>query len=158
MFRKSNLKRGAAVCAVSLLTAVGAFAYWTNGGSGTGNAGTGTTTGITVTQTSTITGLYPGGPVQALAGKFNNLNAGSVFVNQVTATFGSIPGGPLVDGAHPCTAADYQLNGFPVTVGAQVPSGSAQGNWSGASIQMLNTGTNQDGCKDGAVNLVYTSN
>lgn len=158
MFRMFNLKRGAAVCAVSVLAAVGAYAYWTNGGSGSGNAGTGTTTGITVTQTTVIAGLYPGGPVQQLAGKFNNLNAGSVFVNQVNATFGAIPGGPLVDESHPCTSADYQLNGFPVTVGAEVPTGSAQGNWSGASIQMRNTGTNQDGCKDGTVNLVYTSN
>jgi predicted ribosomally synthesized peptide with SipW-like signal peptide len=157
MFRKLNIWTVAALGAVLLLAATGAYAYWTQSGTGTGTAATGTTTGITVTQTATPSGLYPGGPTAALAGQFNNTNAGSVYVNQVSATISSVTG-PNITVPNPCTAADYQLNGFPVTVAALVPSGTAQGSWSGASIQMLNAGTNQDGCKGATVNLAYTSN
>jgi len=143
--------------AVALVAAAGAYAYWTNGGSGAGTAATGSNVAITVTQTSTPTGLYPGGPTAALAGKFNNTNASKVYVNQVNATIASVTG-PNVAGTPACTAADYQLNGFPVTVGAEVDSGTAQGNWTGASIQLKNLATNQDSCKDATVNLTYTSN
>jgi ABC-type glycerol-3-phosphate transport system substrate-binding protein len=156
MFRKLNRKT-LAIGAVLLLAAAGAYAYWTSGGTGSGSAATGTTTGITVTQTTTPTGLVPGGPTKPLAGKFNNTNDGPVRVNQVNATISSVTG-PNITGPNPCTAADYQLNGFPVTVGVDVPSGTAVGDWSGASIQMLNTASNQDGCKGATVNIAYTSN
>jgi ABC-type glycerol-3-phosphate transport system substrate-binding protein len=157
MFRKFNRTAVAALGAVVVLAAAGAYAYWTNGGSGSGSAATGSNVAITVTQTSTITGLYPGGPTAALAGKFNNTNPGTVYVNDVNATIASVTG-PNITVPNPCTAADYQLNGFPVSVDAEVASGTAQGNWTGASIQMLNPATNQDGCKGATVNLTYTSN
>jgi predicted ribosomally synthesized peptide with SipW-like signal peptide len=157
MLRKFNRWTVAALGVVLLVAASGAYAYWTQSGTGTGTAATGTNTGITVTQTATPSGLYPGGPTAALAGQFNNTNPGSVFVNQVNATISSVTG-PNITVPTPCAAGDYQLNGFPVTVAAQVPSGTAQGSWTGASIQMLNAGTNQDGCKGATVNLAYTSN
>ena len=147
----------AAIGTCTLMAAAAGYAYWTNGGSGTGSAATGTNVAITVTQTTTPSGLYPGGPTAALAGQFNNTNAGSVYVNQVSATIASVTG-PNITAGTPCTAADYQLNGFPVTVAAEIPSGTAQGSWSGASIQLLNSATNQDGCKSATVNLTYTSN
>jgi ABC-type glycerol-3-phosphate transport system substrate-binding protein len=157
MFRTFNRKTVAVLGAVVVLAAAGAYAYWTNGGSGSGSAGTGSNAAITVTQTTTPTGLYPGGPTAALAGQFNNTNPGPVFVNEVSATISSVTG-PNITVPNPCTAADYQLNGFPVQVDAEVPSGSGQGAWTGASIQLLNTATNQDGCKNATVNLAYTSN
>jgi hypothetical protein len=158
MLRKFNRRTVAALCgAVLLLSAAGAYAYWTTTGTGTGTAATGSGVAITVTQTSTPSGLVPGGPTAALAGKFNNPGAGPLYVNQVSATIASVTG-PNITGPTPCAAGDYQLNGFPVTVAADVPSGTAQGNWTGASIQMLNAGTNQDGCKGATVNLAYTSN
>jgi ABC-type glycerol-3-phosphate transport system substrate-binding protein len=147
----------AALAAVSLVAAVGAYAYWTNGGSGSGTAATGTNVAITVTQTSTPSGLYPGGPTAALSGKFNNTNGGPVYVHQIVAAIASVTG-PNIDGGHPCAAGDYQLNGSPVTVDAEIPSGTAVGAWSGASIQLLNSATNQDGCKGATVNLTYTGN
>jgi hypothetical protein len=156
----SQLKRVSSVAlgtVVLLAAATGAYAYWTNSGSGSGTAATGTNVAITVTQTSTPSGLYPGGPTAALSGKFNNTNASAVYVNDVSATITSVTG-PNITGPTPCTAADYQLNGFPVTVDAQVPSGTAQGAWTGGSIQLLESGSNQDGCKSATVNLTYTSN
>ena len=153
---RTHRRQAAGIAVLILLLSSGAYAYWTITGAGSGSAGTATPTAITVTQTSTITGLYPGGPAVALAGKFNNSNDGPLFVNEVNATIGTITG-PGVDGPPACTAADFELSGFPVTVGAQVPSGTAQGNWSGGTIKLLNTSTNQDACKGASVNLVYTS-
>jgi hypothetical protein len=157
MFRKHKRWSALALLTLFLLAGGGAYAYWTNGGSGTGTAATGSGVAITVTQTTTPAGLYPGGPTAALAGKFNNTNAGPVYVNEVTATIASVTG-PNIDATFPCDATDYQLNGFPVTVAAQVPAGTAQGNWTGGSIQLLNSATNQDGCKGATVTLTYTSN
>jgi hypothetical protein len=157
MFRKLSPKAAAAFAAVSVLVAAGAYAYWTNGGSGSGSAATGNNVAIVVTQSTSPSALYPGGPTAPLAGAFNNSNAGKVFVNEVNATISSVTG-PNITAPNPCTAADYQLNGFPVQVDAEVNSGTAQGSWTGASIQLLNTATNQDGCKGATVNLAYTSN
>jgi hypothetical protein len=155
--RKAAVSAGVAV--VVLIAAGGAYAYWTNGGSGSGSAATGTNVAITVTQTSTPTALYPGGPTAGLAGAFNNGNASPVRVHQVSATISSVTRTALaIAGSLPCAVGDYQINGFPLTVDAQVPAGSGQGSWTGASIQLLDTGVNQDGCKGATVNLAYTSN
>lgn len=155
----SRKAAASAAVAVALLSAAGAYAYWTNGGSGSGSAATGTNVAISVTQTSTPTALYPGGPTASLAGAFNNTNASPVRVHQVSATIASVTRtATAIAGSLPCTVADYQINGFPVTVDALIPAGSAQGSWTGASIQLLDSGANQDGCKGATVNLSYTSN
>jgi hypothetical protein len=145
----------AALGAVVLVAAVGAYAYWTTSGSGTGTGTTGTTSAITVVQTSTVTGLYPGGPAQALSGNFNNPNPGRVRVATVTAALDSITGSV---GTPACTVADYQLNNATATVNADVDPGNGKGSWSGPSIQMLDTATNQNACKNATVNITYTSN
>jgi hypothetical protein len=152
-----NLKRWsiAALGGVFLIAAVGAYAYWTSTGAGTGSGATGTSVAVTVVQTSTVTGLYPGGPTQALSGNFNNPNPGKVRVATVTAALASITGSV---GTPACTIADYQLNNATATVNAEVDPGSGQGAWSGPTIQMLNPATNQDACKNATVNLTYTSN
>jgi len=154
-------RRSIAIVALLLLSASGAYAYWTNDGSGSGSAATGTATvALTVVQTSIPTGLYPGGPAELLSGKFDNANSYDMHVNSVDAAIASVTG-PNIDLLHPCTASDYQLNGFPVTVDADITPGSAQGAWGAGppatSIQLNETGCNQDGCKDAVVNLDYTS-
>ena len=157
MFRKLTRRRVAAAGALFLLAAIGAYAYWSGGGSGSGSATTGSPSTITVTQTANPSGLYPGGPSAALSGKFNNPNSGPVFVHEINATIASVTG-PNITEENPCDADDYQLDGFPVAVDQQVPNGTAQGSWSGASIKLINSGTNQDGCKGATVNLAYTAN
>lgn len=142
---------------VSLVAAVGAYAFWTNGGAGSGSATTGTNAAITVTQTSTPSGMYPGGPAQALSGKFDNTNSGSVYVHQVIATIASVTA-PSSDGTHPCDEDDYLLGGSAASVDAQVSSGTAVGSWSGPTIRLLDSLSNQDGCKEATVNLTYASN
>jgi hypothetical protein len=151
-------RRIAVVSAAALAVAVGggvAYAYWTAGGSGTGTAGTGTTQTLTVNQdnTSPITNLYPGGPAQNLSGTFTNPNPGPIYVAGVELTISSVTkavGAP----AGPCTADDYTIT-QPNDVNAEVVTGTA---WSGATIAMKNTSSNQDGCKGATVNLHYEVN
>jgi hypothetical protein len=158
--KKTTKRRAIKVVAMAgtLVVAGGAaFAWWTAGGSGTGSASTGTVSGITVNQTSTIAGLYPGGPAVALAGDFSNTNSGPVHVAQIAVavqTDWTVQG----DATKPaCTAADLVLV-QPTVTNADVASGSHVSAWSGASIRLANSATNQDNCKNITVPLVYTSN
>jgi hypothetical protein len=128
-----------------------AFAYWTQAGAGTGGATTGTTVAVVVKQTNTVTGLYPGGPAQALSGNFDNPNAGLTTVGAVSATVTatSVPA--------TCLPAWYTIGGtgLPAT---QVLAGAtnATGAWSGLTVQMLNNGVNQDTCKNATITITYT--
>jgi hypothetical protein len=141
----------AAVLFVALsIAAVAGYAYWTAGGTGTGTAGTGTTSSLTVNQTSTVSGLYPGGPAQALSGDFDNPNAFGVYVATVSGAVSSVA--PAA-----CGVANFQLNGSPVTLNTTVPAGNGVGSWSGMSIQLLDTGVNQDVCKNATVTISYTA-
>ena len=54
-----------------------------------------------------------------------------------------------------CTAADYTLANAAMTVAAQVPSGTAQGAWTGATLVFNNTGANQNACQGATVTLSY---
>ena len=156
------LRRKAAVTistAVILAASTGAIAHWTVHGSGGGAAASGVSTSVTITQTTTPNGLFPGGPPADLAGAFDNANDGPVVVDSVSATVSSITRTvAAINAALPCLAADYQLSGFPATVATPIPSGTNVGSWSGGSIQLLDSGANQDGCKGATVNLAYSSN
>jgi hypothetical protein len=153
---KDKKKKAAIVAAaLMLITGGGAFAYWTTTGTGTGTATTGSTVDITVMQTSTVSAMGPGDAAQTLSGNFDNPNPGPVYVSTVTASISSVDkavGAP----AGTCDASDYTLASAVMTVNAQVPAGTAQGAWTGATIQFNNTAANQDGCKLATVNLAYT--
>ena len=125
------------------------------GGAGTGTAATGTVANVTVVQTSVVSGMAPGDSAQALSGNFTNPNAGPVYVGTVTASISSVTkagGAP----AGTCDASDYTLANAVMTVNTEVPAGTAQGSWSGASIKFNNKASNQDACKGATVNLAYT--
>jgi hypothetical protein len=154
-----NKKRGLKVVALAgglVLVGGVAFAYWTQGGTGTGSASTGSTVAITVKQTSTITGLAPGVAAQTLSGNFDNPNSNPVYVTSVTASISSVvkaAGAP----SGTCDATDYTLTGATMAVGAEVPAGTAQGSWGGATLAFNNKASNQDACKGATVNLAYTA-
>lgn len=147
--RKRISKKWIAIVAAALLVVGGAaYAYWSNIGSGTGTADTGTNQSLVVLQTSAVTGLAPGLPAQVLSGNFDNPNSGPVFVTAVTATVtGTDKAG--------CTATDYTIAGT-AAVGAEVPTGSGVGAWSGLTLQFNNKATNQDACKNAVVSIAYT--
>ncbi len=156
--RKPTKKSMAIVLSAAIVLAGGgaAYAYWTAGGSGTGTAATAAaTTGVTVVQTSTVSAMKPGDTAQTLAGNFTNTNGGPVYVTSVTASIASVTkAGGAVAGT--CDATDYTLANAVMTVGAEVPNGTAQGAWTGATVKFNNKATNQDQCKGATVNLAYT--
>jgi hypothetical protein len=161
-FKKRTWVLTAIVAAVAAMASIGAYAYWTATGTGSGSATTGTiTAGITVNQVGSPSGLYPGGPAQPLSGDFSNANSGNAWVTSVTASLQSVTmsGSAVVDAGHPaCTTADFQLNNPTTLVGQDITPGPANGSWSGPSVQLLNTASNQDNCKNATLNISYTSN
>lgn len=153
----SKRRVAAAASVIALVAAVGAYAYWTQGGTGTGSATAGSTSALTVNQTNTVTGLYPGGTAAALSGNFTNPNASAVTISSITASVSSVSNGAS-DGSKPaCTAADFSIGGS--FGGTTVPAGPGTvGSWSGLTIQLLNTAANQDNCKGATANIAYTAN
>lgn len=147
----------AALAAVAVLGIAGAaYAYWSAGGSGSGSGSTASSTAdLTANQTTTLAAMYPGDSAQTVSGDFNNTNSGPVFVSTVTASIASVT--KAVDApAGTCDATDFTLANATMTVNAQVPAGSAQGSWTGATIKFNNkAGTNQDACKGATVGLSY---
>ncbi len=138
-----------------ILAGVAAYGFWSTGGSGSGTAGTGTTISATVIQTSSATGLYPGGSV-ALSGNFNNPNSGAVYVAGVTAAVHAF--NSQTDVSKPaCTQADFSVTGTSNAPGS-IAAGSGVGAWSGLTLNMTNSGANQDNCKSlSNLQLDYTS-
>ena len=156
--RKPNKKSVAIMVAALAVVAGGgaAYAYWTAGGSGTGQGATAaSTSNVTVVQTSTVTAMQPGDTAQTLTGKFNNPNTGPAYVGTVTASIASVvkDAGAV---AGTCDATDYTLANAAMTVNAEVPAGTAVGNWTGATIKFNNKATNQNQCKGATVNFAYT--
>jgi len=144
-----------AVAAVAV-GAGGAYAYWTTAGTGTGTAKAATVAGIAVTQTTAITTMGPNVAAITLAGKFNNTGTTSVYVTNVTVSIASV----VKDVSQPtgtCDATDFTITGATMAVGAEIPVGTAVGNWTGATIAFNDKVTNQDPCKLAVVNLAYAS-
>ena len=153
---KINKRRGLVLGVIASLAIGGAaVAYWTAGGSGTGSGtAAGSQTGLTANQTTTLTAMYPGDSAQTISGNFNNPNSGPIHVGTVTASISSVTkavGAP----AGTCDATDFTLANAAMTVNAEVPVGSAQGAFTGATIKFNNKATNQDACKGATVNLAY---
>jgi len=131
-----------------------AYAYWTTTGSGTGTASTGQGESIVVNQTSTITGLVPDGPEQDLSGNFDNPNAGPVTIDAVSAEVVDVTEAVGVTGT--CSPADFVIRGSS-TVSASIPAGDGTGSWSGLTIQLVDSGANQNACKNATVQIAYTA-
>ena len=156
---KQILSKKVAFATAGVLTVAGtgvAYAYWSAGGAGSGTAAAGTTVALVANQTSTVTGMAPGDSAQTLSGNFNNPNSGPIYVTSVTASIGTVAkaaGAP----AGTCSAADFTLANAVMAVGAQVPAGTNQGAWTGATIKFNNSTTvNQDACKGATVTVAYT--
>lgn len=155
MKNRKRLVLPVAVALVAVIAVSGvAYAWWSSSGSGNGSAQAGTPATVAVNQTNTITGLYPGGTAQALVGNFDNPNAYSVHITSVTAVVASVT---VISGT--CATTNFVVGGTsntPITI----PAGPALGvgSWSGLTIQLADTGINQDGCKGATVNLTYTAN
>ena len=150
----------ATVAAVALSGTGVAYAYWTSTGTGAGSATAGTAAVWTITNQATTGGaLTPGGPTQTATFNVNNGGTGVQRLAQVQVSIKNSNGTAWAP-VGGCTAADFELNlagaGNPVvlTVGANVAAGADSAQQS-VDIKMLNTSSNQDGCKNVTVPLYY---
>jgi hypothetical protein len=128
---------------------------------------------LTVEQISTITGLTPGGPAQAVDYAISNPNSSPVYVNAVTLSItgitypsaaGAGAGSTSTDhpagGAAPgCTAADFAVVA-PDAVRQYVAPGRTASTRLTATrsgtLALVNTAANQDACKGVAVTLTIS--
>jgi hypothetical protein len=150
-----NRRFVALVATIALaVTAVSGYAYWTTGGTGSGTGTTGTSSAIDATQTSTVSAMTPGSPAQALDFSLNNTEATKQYVTSVTIAISSVTGANI-SVAHPCDASDFELVQPTASYGDLTPGVHAYAP-SGATLAMVDTLTNQDGCKNATVNLAYT--
>lgn len=134
-----------------------AYAYWTTTGSGSGTTATGTSTAVTVTQTGTApSGMAPGGTAQPIAFKITNPKTTSQYIASVTVSVGAIT--KISDGtaASGCTASDFAIV-QPTAINANLPTGDTNYDPSGATIRMVESGQNQDGCKNVNVALTFAA-
>lgn len=107
---------------------------------------------LVINQAPVLAKLYPGGPAQTLGGAFTNSGTAPVTISSVTAILGEITGGNAS-----CSLDSFELAGAVMTVGRQIPVGAQVGSWGGATIQMLDTPRNQDGCRAADVQISYTA-
>jgi hypothetical protein len=137
-----------------------AFAYWTSSGAGSGSGHTGDGADFTVSSTpATGAELEPGGGDQSAAFVVTNPAGGVQTLTDVTVTVASADGTAWVVGdgdpltvGDDCSAADFEVDDADgVTYGAMATGGTADGT---VAFRMLDTGANQDGCKDVPLYLV----
>lgn len=133
-----------------------AFAYWTTSGSGTGTSLTGTGQAVVVTQTNIPSGLVPGGPSLPITFKINNPKSTPQYIAGVTIAVGTILNVSDSSPATGCTSSDFVLT-QPGAINADLAAGDTNYNSTSAAIRMINTASNQDGCKNVTVNLTYTA-
>jgi hypothetical protein len=153
-------KRFAVIALTTFVTLAGAgaaFAYWTTTGTGSGTGNTSAPSAVTVVQTSSLTITAPGGSI-ALSGDFNNPNSGPTYVTSVSATVGTFSSTAAFSGDPACTQADFTITGTSNLPG-DIPAGSGKGAWSGLTLTLIDSATNQDNCESlTTVPIVYTSN
>jgi hypothetical protein len=145
-----------AIAAVAVLAvAGGAFAYFTTSGEGKGSATVGTSSAISLSQVGEVANLQPGGSAQPVDFKIDNSLSTKQFISTVKVSISSVEG-PNVTGATPCTAADFELV-QPHAINQDLASGVTEFAPSGATIAMIDSESNQDGCKEATVHLSFNA-
>jgi hypothetical protein len=181
MFKILRKKRVFIPLAALAVFAVGgiAYAYWTTGGEGEATGTTGTSTAMTVTQDGVVNGLTPGGTAQAVDYTISNTADTPQYITSVTIAKVSVTytgaagtGTGTTAADHPagalavvCTTADFAVV-QPTAVGLDLPTGDTaftrdatttyEGRLSG-TVELLNTASNQDDCKNTTINLSITA-
>ena len=153
--RKLMKKRVAVVLAVAamLVAAASAYAYFTSTGSGSGSATVGTSAALTITQTNVITNVLPDSATHTVAYTVDNSaqsfaqNLGKVTVSNIATS----------DPTH-CLASWFSANDPTSAVGT-IAANSTYSSVAATqpSIQMNESGTNQDACKGATLTLTLTA-
>jgi hypothetical protein len=132
------------IAVVALAGAVSSFAFFTTTGSGTGTVTVGTPAPLTLSS-GTVGNLFPGAPPTPVTITIENEGFSPVHGGTVTGSIdpASVPAG--------CDVTWFAVNGG--TFNADIPAGghvTVQGN-----IQMIESGTNQDGCEGAVLSIQW---
>ena len=131
---------------IVLAAAGGAFAYWTQSGSGNASGTVGTTGTITLAGTFPSAQLYPGGSVPVTLTAANSGTSAVTVANVHTVVTTSDPA---------CLASDFSM--ADVAQNVVVPAGATAQPLNGGTLAMANTAANQDACKSATLTLTLTS-
>jgi len=148
--------------AVAAALSVGAYAYFTSTGNGSGSASVGTSTTWAVTTLPATGGpLTPGGPTESITYKVKNNSTGYQNLASVALSVANADGSAwsAVSG---CSKNDFSIDGasagatFNDTAQAAdlAPGATATGS---ITLQMVDSGSNQDGCKGATVPLYLSA-
>ncbi len=119
---------------------------------GSASIDNGTSSPIVIKQTAELADLYPGAEAQTLNGTFSNTGTGSVYIGSIEATLTGVTGG-----RGSCSLAGYELLNPVMPVNRSIPVGTDVGEWSGATIRMIDEPGPQDGCELATVNITYVA-
>jgi predicted ribosomally synthesized peptide with SipW-like signal peptide len=161
-------KKGiAGILAVAMLgiAAVGAYAYFTDSGTGTGSATVGTSDPWSVHVANTVpTPLFPGSAADSQTYEVTNDGDGNQLLNAVSIRIAEANGDPW-DGNGTCSSDDFEINsagpGATDTTTYGSPSGAfAPNDGTGPvafTVRMVETGANQDDCKNETPPILVTA-
>ncbi len=143
---KRRVLLGLVVVALAIGSSV-AYAFWTSSGTGAGSADVGTSSNFTVEQIAPLpTDLVPGGAAQDVNIRVTNTATAEQQLNSVTIA---------VDAPGTCDDAWFTATdpaaGLPVVLDAA--GGPADSVDLVGTIEMTESGTNQDACKNAAIDL-----
>jgi hypothetical protein len=143
------------VLVVVAISAIGAYAYFTSNASGNGSASVGTSTPLTILQTNTLSALLPNSAPHTVAFDIANA-AGNGAQNLGKVTISAWVVTPL--GSNVCGHDDFSVTAPASAVGtiadgATFHSAAA----SQPSIQLNDTGLNQDGCQGASLALTLSA-
>jgi hypothetical protein len=136
----------------AVATAVGAYAYFTSTGTGTGSATVGADTAFTVN--GDVTGnLYPAGPALTVPVTVTNNSTGSQKAG--TVTLDSITSDAPTCNTSLNSAGSAFTFANPITINEDLATGATSTVHNG-SLQMNDTGVNQDSCQGSALTLHFS--
>ena len=156
MFRITRNRLIAAVSAVVVLgLAVGAYAFFTTGGSGTATATVGTSSAVTIK--GTVGGTLVPGVSQTVTFTIDNPSAAAQRVNTITLAevkpdAGHSTCSTTITGEKP----DFSMPA--VTVNKTYAQGNNQVVTPTGTVTMNDTGVSQDACQGATLTLKFTSN
>jgi hypothetical protein len=147
------------------------FAQYPTASCDGGAEGLGTTNNVPAVQFNVTNPLspllYPGGAAQPINFTVDNLGSVAAYVGSIGISVAydpangyveSTPGDPNTDVVG-CKVSWFSFTDVPVVINGNIPVGPTDylSVDTGASISMLESGTNQDACEGAAIGLVFTS-
>lgn len=126
-----------------VMAAVGAYAYFTNAGTGTGSATVGTSSGVTLSGNA-VGLLYPGGVDRPVTVTITNPGSGAQYVGTVS--------GAVADNGG-CDGDWFEVD----SVAYDATLGPGASDTVSTVVRMLDNGGNQDACKNLTLTINWSS-